>query len=109
MIRTLIKTFNILFIISTGFAVAFLCAYFFLGGEETYQRLLEDQPISFLKRMLGGIIIGLIAAIAIVTINYIIRRVTKLEKAISLRKLFWLTVTISGGASIIGTAIFFSH
>jgi hypothetical protein len=101
------KLFNII-MIGCLLAVIFLVtAFFFIGSQETFQRLLLDLPTNFLKRMTFGVVIGLLGSVVITLGNLILGRNQISNRKRRLVRIALLTLLLSIIASILGTTIFF--
>jgi MFS family permease len=102
------KTINFILIISCVSLTGIIISFFFLGSPETYERQLADLPIYFIKRLLGGILLGLILAGLIVLINFLLDKILN-DNRIKKGKIFLITAITTSIASLIGTIIFFNH
>jgi hypothetical protein len=105
----LVKTINVLLISALTILVGCLSAVFYIGNEHSYARLLQSLPSSFIRRFTGGVCVGLVGAMIIILINYLILKASSHKTAISLRNPFLLIVLFTSIASLIGTIVFFSH
>jgi hypothetical protein len=103
------KLLNIIFAFLLTFFLGVFQAMFFLGNDETYQRMLETLPTSFIQHALGGIVLGALGSLFLVTINYLALKVIRSKSPAGLKTLFWWTFLSTTAASIIGTIIFFSQ
>jgi hypothetical protein len=84
-------------------------AFFFIGSEETYERLLLDLPLNFMKRTSVGIVLGLLGGVIIVLGNLLLDRGQKNNRKQRLIKVGLATFLLSVIASLIGTTVFFSN
>jgi hypothetical protein len=99
-------------IIATGCLLALIIlvtAFFFIGTEEAFQRLLLDLPANYLMRVTGGIVIGLLGSIVITLGNLILDRNKMTNKKRRLVRIALLTLVLTVIASILGTTIFFYY
>jgi hypothetical protein len=89
--------------------IILVTAFFFIGTEEAFQRLLLDLPANYLMRVTGGIVIGLLGSIVITLGNLILDRNKMTNKKRRLVRIALLTLVLTVIASILGTTIFFYY
>jgi hypothetical protein len=82
-------------------------AFFFLGSEETFNRQLADLPEFFLRRIGGGIAIGILGCIIVGAGNLLFDSGQRTDKRVRIYKIVLLTLFLSIATSVIGTWIFF--
>lgn len=102
------KTLNLILIVFSFTLTGLFTSFFFIGSEFTYERQLQDLPNYFIRRLLGGISVGLLCCGILVLLNFILNKTLKDDK-VKLVKLFLFTLLTTSIASIIGTIVFFSH
>jgi hypothetical protein len=103
------RLFNIFIILSSSLGVGLLTAVFFLGSEETYLQQTRDMPEYFVKRVGGGIAVGLFGCLLVIMGNLIFNARIEKAKRVSVLRLFLISLLASTISSAIGSVIFFSN
>ncbi|MBF0694635.1 MAG: hypothetical protein IR153_06220 [Flavobacterium sp.] len=99
------KIFYYLLVTLLAVAIAILSAIFYIGSEISYQRLLDDLGLSFIRRFIGFAIIGIFGLSLLAGINFFAN--IFMTQKLNIKKLFLTGVLIVSLASFFGTIIFF--
>lgn len=104
-----IRLFNILTIGLLLTFILFVTGFFFIGSYEAFDKQLDNLPEYFLRRTVGGVVIGLLGCIVVGLGNLLIdKRKTPDKRRTIFRIMLW-TMLLSVIISAIGTGIFLFH
>jgi hypothetical protein len=107
--KSVLNTFNIIYLIISTVLVGFVTAAFYLGNEETYNALKRNLPFTFFQRMLVGIMLGFMFSLFLLALNWTYNRTFGKKKgAINIRRLSVQLVMSTLTSSLVGAIIFFS-
>jgi len=103
-----IKIFNGFILLLIYGLIGFLSYAFYVGTEESHQKLVNEMPWSFVLRFSVSVFMGICLIVLLVLINYLVNStILKHQGKTNLKKLAINGILIMTVIAFIGTAYFF--